>query len=314
MLNYKGAFFKFSKIIRENDNMKKIAVLGSINMDLVTETSIHPKQGETVLGDHFFTSPGGKGANQAVAAARLGGLVTMFGAVGNDSNGSELISILKRENICTDFILTKEAVPTGVATIEISNNDNRIIVVPGANNLVTKDYIDQVIDEIEKNDIIVLQLEIPLETVEYIVAKLKDKNKTIILNTAPATKLSDELIQSVTYITPNEHEYKLILNTEDEMESVLPNYPKHMIITCGGEGVKYFDEEVITVPSILVDVVDTTGAGDTFTGAFATALSNDYTLLEAISFANCAGGLATTKKGAQGGMPTMEEMNAKMNN
>lgn len=294
--------------------MKKIAVLGSINMDLVTETSIHPKQGETVLGDYFFTSPGGKGANQAVAAARLGGKVTMFGAVGSDSNGSELLTILQKENICTDFVLKKDGVPTGVASIEISNNDNRIVVVSGANKLVTKEYIDQVINEIEKNDIIVLQLEIPLETVEYVVEKLKDKNKTIILNPAPATKLSEELIESVTYITPNEHEYKLILNTEDAMETVLPNYPKHMLITCGGEGVKYFDEKVVTVPSISVHVVDTTGAGDTFTGAFATALSQDFTLFDAISFANCAGGLATTKKGAQGGMPTMEEMNAKMNN
>lgn len=291
--------------------MKKIAVLGSINMDLVTETSIHPKQGETVLGNHFFTSPGGKGANQAVAAARLDGQVTMFGAVGNDSNGKELIHTLKNEKVNTDYIKVIDGVPTGVATIEICNNDNRIIVVPGANQFVTTQYVDEVFEEIIKNDIIVLQLEVPLQTVEYLVNKLEGLNKTIILNPAPAMELSSELINAVTYITPNEHEYKLILNTEKSMEDVLPYYPNHMLITCGGEGVKYFDEEIITVPSIKVQVVDTTGAGDTFTGAFAVALANDYPLFDAIKFANCAGGLSTTKKGAQGGMPTIEQVKAR---
>ncbi|MDF1508863.1 ribokinase [Robertmurraya sp. DFI.2.37] len=289
--------------------MSRIAVVGSINMDLVVETDIIPKKGETVLGNHFFIAPGGKGANQAVAAARLGGNVTMFGSVGIDQNGETLRAILKEEGVETAFINIVEGVATGVAIIEICENDNRIIVAQGANQYTNLEYLTKVSQELLNYDVILLQHEIPMESIEYITNYLSIYNKTIILNPAPAFTLSEETLKCITYITPNEHEYKMVLNTSDDMDEVLKRFPNQLLITRGEEGVTYYDgKNIITVPSINVDIVDTTGAGDTFTGAFGVAISQGQDLQRAIHFANCAAGLSITKMGAQKGMPTLDEV------
>lgn len=289
--------------------MSRIAVVGSINMDLVVETDIIPKKGETVLGNHFFIAPGGKGANQAVAAARLGGNVTMFGSVGIDQNGETLRAILKEEGVETAFINIVEGVATGVAIIEICENDNRIIVAQGANQYTNLEYLTKVSQELLNYDVILLQHEIPMESIEYITNYLSIYNKTIILNPAPAFTLSEETLKCITYITPNEHEYKMVLNTSDDMDEVLKRFPNQLLITRGEEGVTYYDgKNIITVPSMNVDIVDTTGAGDTFTGAFGVAISQGQDLQKAIHFANCAAGLSITKMGAQKGMPTLDEV------
>lgn len=289
--------------------MSRIAVVGSINMDFVVETDIIPKKGETVLGNHFFIAPGGKGANQAVAAARLGGNVTMFGSVGIDQNGETLRAILKEEGVETAFINIVEGVATGVAIIEICENDNRIIVAQGANQYTNLEYLTKVSQELLNYDVILLQHEIPMESIEYITNYLSIYNKTIILNPAPAFTLSEETLKCITYITPNEHEYKMVLNTSDDMDEVLKRFPNQLLITRGEEGVTYYDgKNIITVPSMNVDIVDTTGAGDTFTGAFGVAISQGQDLQRAIHFANCAAGLSITKMGAQKGMPTLDEV------
>jgi ribokinase len=290
--------------------MEKIAVIGSINMDLVVETDISPKKGETVLGSHFFTSPGGKGANQAVAAARLGGAVAMFGSIGNDQNGKNLMANLLAEKIDTNFINRLNHVPTGVAVIEICERDNRIIVVPGANQYTNEEYLTQVAETLVAFDIILMQLEVPLESILFITKYLSSyEDKVIILNPAPAIPLPEEILNWITFITPNEHEFGTVLNTSSSIDEALKKYPNKLLITRGAQGVSYYDgTDIVTVPSIKIDVVDTTGAGDTFTGAFAVAISEDIPLREAIMFANTAAGLSTTKMGAQKGMPTREDV------
>ncbi|QBP42652.1 ribokinase [Paenisporosarcina antarctica] len=289
--------------------MAKIAVIGSINMDLVVETDISPKKGETVLGSNFFASPGGKGANQAVAAARLGGEVTMFGSIGKDQNGEILLANLLEENIDTTYINILDNIPTGVAVIEICEKDNRIVVVPGANKYTNEEYLTKVAESLVSFDVILMQLEVPLESIVFMTKYLSPYDKIIILNPAPAIAIPEEVLTRITYITPNEHEYLTVLNTSSSIEETLRKFPTKLLITCGEKGVVYCDgNSVITVPSIKVDVVDTTGAGDTFTGAFGVAISEGRPLREAILFANTAAGLSTTKMGAQKGMPTREDV------
>lgn len=289
--------------------MAKIAVVGSINMDLVVETDVIPRQGETILGKNFFATSGGKGANQAVASARLGGEVALFGSVGNDQNGESMLEVLKKEKVGTSHINIVDGVPTGVAIIEICNSDNRIIVVPGANEFTNIGYLSSICEELLNYDVILMQHEIPLKGIAFITNYLSNHNKTIILNPAPAFPLTEEIINEITYITPNEHEYKIILNTTDNIEEAVKNFPNKLLITRGDEGVTYFDgNSIVTVPCIDVNVVDTTGAGDTFTGAFGVAISEGQPIKEAIQFANIAAGLSITKKGAQGGMPTREDV------
>jgi ribokinase len=287
--------------------MLRIAVVGSINMDLVVETDISPKRGQTVLGKNFFMSPGGKGANQAVAAARLGGEVFMFGSLGKDENGKLMNYNLEKENINMKYINFVENVSTGVALIELCEGDNHIIVVPGANSSTNVEYLDSIKEELLSFDVVIMQMEIPIYSIEYLVNYLFDNNKTIILNPAPAVQLNKNIIDKVTYLTPNEHEYKIIFNTEEKVDEILGKYPNKLIITQGGNGVKYFDgSETITIPSIKVTVKDSTGAGDTFCGALGVAISERKSLYDSIKFANMAGGISVTQKGAQNGMPTRE--------
>ena len=291
--------------------MNKIVVVGSINVDLVFTSDIRPKAGETVLGNDFKLIAGGKGANQAVAASKLGAEVTMIGCVGNDSNGQFTIENFENINVNTSCIEKIENIPTGVANIIVAEDDNSIIVIAGANYKVDKTLIDKYKKEIVDADIVLLQLEIPMDVVEYTLNLCYENNVKTILNPAPAVKLKKEIIEKATYITPNEHECKIILGAKKEVniEEILKQYPNKLMITMGEKGVMYFDgETIVKVPACKVEVVDTTGAGDTFNGAFARAIVNNFELKEAITFANKASSKSVTKLGAQAGMPTLEEL------
>ncbi len=288
--------------------MGKIVVIGSINVDMVFTTDVRPKAGETVLGNAFSVIPGGKGANQAVAAAKLGAETYMVGCVGNDSNGEFSLKNLHNMNVNTEGVKIVDKAPTGVANIVVSGNDNSIIVISGANFEVDKEIIDDNKELLLMADIVLLQLEIPMEVVEYTVDICSENNVKVLLNPAPAAELKKSLIEKATYITPNEHELKLIFGNQD-MDEVLKNYPNKLIVTLGSKGVKYYDgNEIKQISSNKVDVVDTTGAGDTFCGGLAAALVRGDGIEDAIKFANKAASFAVTKLGAQSGMPTLDEL------
>ncbi|MCR6854367.1 ribokinase [Paenibacillus jamilae] len=290
--------------------MPNIAVVGSISMDLVAVSKKRPKAGETVIGEAFHTIPGGKGANQAVAAARLGANVAMVGAVGNDDYGTVVRKNLENERIFIDYVVPVTDGTTGIAHIVLAEEDNSIVVVQGANALVNKSVVDRSKDLLVKADMVVLQLEIPLETVKYVLAICEEHNIPVMLNPAPAQVLSEYILEKATYITPNEHECRIVLDDfTSPIEDLLAKYPNKLLMTEGSNGVRFHNgTEIVHVPSIAVDVVDTTGAGDTFNGALAVALSEGETLQKAIRFANIAGGLSVTKLGAQGGMPTRDRV------
>jgi len=289
-------------------NEQKVLVIGSINMDLVTQTNIVPKVGETVLGTSFFTIPGGKGANQAVAATRLGGDVTMLGCVGDDAFGQELKQNLSKQGVTTNYIKTVQNTSSGIASITLSEGDNSIIVVPGANHKLTPDMVRENEEIIADADIILLQLEIPLESVKVAIELASKHNVPVVLNPAPIQSLPKELLLQATYITPNEHEQESLLLkgelTEEETEQV----KQKCIVTQGSQGVLIYQKKEEIIPGYKVKAVDSTGAGDTFNGALAVSLSNGNTLKEACQFANAAAALSVTKLGAQSGMPSLEEV------
>ncbi|TPV40130.1 ribokinase [Bacillus dicomae] len=290
--------------------MPNIAVVGSISMDLVAVSKKRPKAGETVIGEAFHTIPGGKGANQAVAAARLGANVAMVGAVGNDNYGTVVRQNLENEHVFIDYVVPVTDTATGIAHIVLAEEDNSIVVVQGANALVNESVVDRSKDLLIKADMVVLQLEIPLETVKYVLAICEEHKIPVMLNPAPAQALSEDVLEKATYITPNEHECRIVLDDfTSPIEDLLAKYPNKLLMTEGSNGVRFHNgTEIVHVPSIAVDVVDTTGAGDTFNGALAVALSEGETLQKAIRFANIAGGLSVTKLGAQGGMPTRDKV------
>ncbi|PFJ06134.1 ribokinase [Bacillus cereus] len=290
--------------------MPNIAVVGSISMDLVAVSKKRPKAGETVIGEAFYTIPGGKGANQAVAAARLGANVAMVGAVGNDDYGTVVRKNLENERVFIDYVVPVTDGTTGIAHIVLAEEDNSIVVVQGANALVNESVVDCSKDLLVKADMVVLQLEIPLETVIYVLAICEEHKIPFLLNPAPAQVLSENILEKATYITPNEHECRIVLDDfTSPIEDLLAKYPNKLLMTEGSNGVRFHNGmEIVHVPSIAVDVVDTTGAGDTFNGALAVALSEGETLQKAIRFANIAGGLSVTKLGAQGGMPTRDRV------
>ena len=290
--------------------MGKAVVVGSINVDLVFTSNIRPKAGETVLGSTFSTIPGGKGANQAVAVSKLGAESFMIGCVGDDSNGEFSIKNLQLMNVETSYIEKVDNVPTGVANIVVAEQDNSIIVIAGANYEITIDTIDKHKDIILSADIVLLQLEIPLDVVEYTAEICKKNNVKVLLNPAPAVELPESLIKNATYITPNEHELNIILGKQHDIDETIKKYPNKIIVTMGSKGVKYFDgNEMKLIPSYNVEVIDTTGAGDTFCGGLAAALVRGDKLEDAIIFANRAAAISITKLGAQSGMPYLNEIN-----
>ncbi|MGE6630292.1 ribokinase [Bacillus sp. NPDC077027] len=288
--------------------MSKIVVIGSCSMDLVVTSSKRPNAGETVLGESFKTVPGGKGANQAVASARLGADVYMVGRIGDDSYGQEILQNLQDQGVNTDYMKPVTEMESGTAHIILAEGDNSIVVVKGANDEVTPDYVKEALTSIKNADIVLIQQEIPEETVEAVCTLCTKRNIPVILNPAPAREVKQEVLHQAAYLTPNEHEAALIFQGLSPAEA-LRLYPNKLLITEGKSGVRYFDgEKEVLVPGFPVQAVDTTGAGDTFNGALAVALTEGKPLFEALSFANLAASISVTKFGAQGGMPSREEL------
>ena len=297
--------------------MKNICVIGSLNMDLVVNVDKMPKPGQTIIGSNFKEVPGGKGANQAVAMARLNGNVSMIGKVGEDGFGQTLINALKNDKVDTTYIKTTKGA-TGVALITVDNNaQNSIVVSPGANFEVKEEDIDNNIEAIKNSDIVVLQLETPLNTIKYALKKSKELNKYTMLNPAPAVKLDDEIIKNADLLTPNETELEIIsgvsIETEEDIQKaaqiMIEKGVKELIVTLGSKGSLYINKEKsIFKKAYKVEAVDTTAAGDSYTAALAVALSKDKNIEEAMDFASKVGALSVLKEGAQSSLPTLEDV------
>lgn len=296
--------------------MKKVIVLGSVNMDMVMLTDRLPEIGETLLGETIDYYVGGKGANQAVAAARFGAATALIGKVGADIFGIKAYDHLKKEQIDMTAVTKEKTSATGVASIFKLQTDNAIVVLPGANRLLT-DGGALVADKISSGDIFLTQLEIPLPTVLEGLKKAKEKGATTILNPAPYHEKVLELLPYVDYITPNETEFAgmtgTIFETGAQLEAAMLTWARthrtHLIVTRGAAGTSYTTASgVVTVPAEKVQVVDTTGAGDTFNGIFAAALAAGQALATAVALAGAGATLSVTKLGAQTGMPTQAEV------
>lgn len=285
---------------------------------MVIKTDKLPAPGETVLGGTFFMNPGGKGANQAVAAARLGGKVTFITKVGNDLFGSQTIGILKKEGIDTKNIVKDEDSPSGVALITVNSvGENNIVVAPGANGTLQPGDISGNHFSGDKYEILLLQLEIPVMTVEYAALTAAENGIKVILNPAPAQKLHDYLLKHIWLITPDQTEAEIITGIKVTNESsaeaaatiLKKKGVKNVIITLSEKGAFVKSDEFTgIIPGISVEAVDTTAAGDVFNGAVAVALSEGKTLEEAVFFANKAAGLSVTRLGAQASAPYRNEI------
>lgn len=292
----------------------RISVVGSINQDMVITAERIPLKGETLKGESIQYLPGGKGANQAVAMARLGAEVAMFGCVGDDRAGKELLENLRIQGVHTKNIRIAEGVTTGTAIITIGENDNTIVVVAGANQAVDIAYVDQIKEELLKSEVVLLQHEIPQDTNEYVIRLCHENGIKVILNPGPARPVKEELIEMLTYLTPNEHEAKVIFGEQLETEELLKKCPEKLLITQGSKGVSMCrsDGQVLLVPAKKAAVIDTTGAGDTFNGAFAMRIAEGEELENALKFGNVAAGLSTEKLGAQAGMPVIAQVLAEL--
>lgn len=288
--------------------MVKVTVVGSCSMDLVVTSPKRPQAGETVLGSSFKTVPGGKGANQAVAASRLGADVFMIGCVGSDHYGKEIIDNLRKNGVKTDYVKPVADLESGTAHIVLAEGDNSIIVVKGANDAVTPAYVEGAKAAIEQADIVLIQQETPEETVLYTAGLCAKAGVPLVLNPAPARPVHERIIEQAAYLTPNEHEAAYLFPTLRQ-EEALKKYPEKLLITEGAQGVRYYDgNQEVLVPSYRVEAVDTTGAGDTFNAAFAVAAAEGKGLEKSLRFANRAASLSVTKFGAQGGMPSRKEV------
>ncbi|WP_238652796.1 ribokinase [Paenibacillus piscarius] len=295
-----------------------IVVIGSLNMDMVVRADRAPEAGETLLGQGFALSPGGKGANQAVAAARLGAEVTMIGRVGKDAFGSGMLEIMEQEQVHTAYISQSDSEATGVASIVVDGNgENRIIVVPGANVEMTPEDIEALETVISEARIVVMQLETDLAMCEAAAGIAARHGIPVILNPAPAQPLRDELLKHVSYLTPNETEAGILAgisveSLEDAERAagiMLQKGVQHVIVTLGSQGALIVDTAGSRhVPGFPVQAVDTVAAGDSFNGALAWQLTCGKTLEEAVRFANAVGALAVGKTGAISSLPKLEEV------
>jgi len=282
-------------------------------MDLVTEVPHLPQPGETVLGDCFSRYPGGKGANQAVAAARLGGEVSFYGKIGKDPFGKELLRGLEKNGIDTEAVEQKEGLSTGIASIWVSRDgENIIALTPGANTCVDLPYIDRVLPYIVKARILLLQLEIPVKTVAYLLEHLPKPGPLVVLDPAPAQDLSLLPLEQIDILTPNKGEL-ITLTGEQSVERAarkLLDLGMRRVVCKAGEEGSYLIEDGYShhFSAFTVAPLDTTAAGDAFNGALAWALAGGSPLSKAIEWANAAGALTTIKKGAQPSLPTLAQV------
>lgn len=298
--------------------MAKILVVGSSNTDMVVKSAHLPLPGETVLGGQFFSFAGGKGANQAVAAARLGGEVTFLAKIGNDALGKAAVEGFKKEGIDVSHIITDPESHSGVALIMVEDSgENCISVASGANGNFTALDIENASELVENASFVLVQLEIPLEAMTALVDKAYAHGVPVILNPAPARPLSDELISKLFIVTPNETEAELLTGvkvTDEESAAKAAGIlrekgAKFAIITLGAKGAFLLsDQEEILIPSIPVNAVDTTAAGDTFNGALTVALAEGMEIKGAIRFSNQAAAISVTRMGAQNSQPYRSEL------
>ncbi len=296
----------------------KIIVFGSINMDFIARTPRLPMPGETIIGYDFQNLPGGKGANQAVACAKLGAETMMIGCVGNDIFGDNIITGLKNSRVDVSLLSRNNRVSTGIALITVNETgENSIIIIPGANGEVGKGELMSLESALEKADILLLQLEIPIDAVLQAAILGKEKGAMVILDPAPAQKLPKELLRLVDIFTPNKVEAASLVDFNidgwDEASRAAYTFLKrgvrHSVIKMGSKGVLLTSQKSKQIyPSIPVRVIDTVGAGDAFSGALAVALSEGKTINEAVQWGNAAGAFAVTRKGAQTAMPSRSEL------
>lgn len=295
-----------------------IVVLGSCNTDMVVKANRLPVPGETVLGGTFYMNPGGKGANQAIAASRLGADVTFISKIGYDLFGLQALEIYKSEKINTEFIFTDQKSPSGVALISVDSfGENSIIVAPGASRSLSPEDIDQAEEKIKEADILLMQLEVPISTAEYAAAMAFKYGKKVILNPAPASTLSDSFLKYVHTILPNRVEAEMlsgikVTNLESAHRAATAIGEKgieNVVVTLGKDGAYVKEKDTYTmIPAKEVETVDTTGAGDVFCGAFSVYLAEGHSLTESVEFANAAAALAVTRIGAQSAIPYKREI------
>jgi ribokinase len=289
---------------------RRIAVVGSINMDLVTQASRFPQPGETLLGEGFVTVPGGKGANQAVAAARLGAEVALVGALGSDAFGELLRAGLLGEGVNLDHVRRLDGA-SGTASITVADGDNQIIVVPAANAQVTPAQVESARPVLARADTVLVQMEIPLEAVEATLRLGRHLGVPVILNPAPARPLPAAWLEQARYVTPNQHELATLLGADpaEDFRALMRRAPVPVVLTRGHEGAWYREQgEPAHQPAFGVRAVDSTGAGDTFNAALAVFLHEG--LPAAVRKACAAAALAVTRLGAQQGMPRSPELDA----
>ena len=301
--------------------MKSICVFGVFVADLCFVANAIPEKGQTILGNKHIVGPGGKGSNQAIAAARLGGKVNFITKIGKDQNANMALNLYKEVGINTDSIIQDENQLTGVAGIMINEKtgDNAINIVPGAAGSLTNKDIDKNLSFIENSEIFLTQLETPYEVTSYALQKAKESGLTTIFNPAPASNINESDFKSMDYFTPNETEASFYLkkNVESkiEIEEAAKNFlnkgVKNIVITLGSKGVYFANSSesyFLDAFNLKDKVIDTTGAGDAFNGAFAYALSNNHKDKAALEFANKVAGISTTRVGAANAMPKLKEV------
>ena len=301
-----------------NGQSPKVVVVGSFNMDLVVRAERRPQKGETLIGEEFGMFIGGKGSNQAIAAARLGADVTMIGRLGMDLFGNTLMSAHTREHIHTNFVVRDAEAGTGVALPLINAaGDNSIVIVPRANMRLSVEDVERASGAIATAEILLLQLEVPIEACQRAAEIAKSAGAKVILNPAPARELPDSFLAEVDILTPNEVETEFLsgievsdlAGAEHAAEILLNKGLDTVILTLGDQGALLFTPDFKgLIPAYAVNVLDTTAAGDAFCGALAIALARGKKLEDAVVFANAAGGLAVTVLGAAPSMPTAEQV------
>jgi len=302
--------------------MQRIFVVGSINMDLVGLAPGFVAPGETLLGSTFSEFPGGKGANQAVALARLGARPVLVGALGDDGFGDAYRRVLDREGVDGRFVEAIAGVRTGVAMIEVTaNGENRILVLPGANAQLSPQHASGVLAEVQPGDLVLFQLEVPWETVLILLKRFKEKGAVTILDPAPALRLPRRMLELVDFLTPNETEARVLAGLAPETgnepfsltpaQALLSQGVRTVIQKAGRQGAWWLEgAEAVHVPTFAVEAVDTTAAGDSFNAGFAFALAQGRPVLEAVRWGNAVAALSTTKPGAQTAMPRWPEVEA----
>lgn len=302
----------------------KIIVIGSCNTDMVVKANHLPVPGETVVGGSFLMNPGGKGANQSIAAARLGGDVTFIAKTGEDLFARQSIELYEAEGINTKYIFSDPKHPSGVALISVdSHGENCIVVATGANQFLSPDDINKASKEIISSDMVLMQLEVPIETIEFAAKLAKENNVKVILKPAPASSLNDSIIKNLYVIVPNTVEAEILsgikvrnMETAKKAAKIISQRGVDNVIITLGENGAFLKEgkNYYTLAAPKVEANDTTGAGDTFCGALSVAVSEGKSLFEAVTFANMAASITVTRIGAQAAIPYRKEIETNLNN